>query len=537
MNRAESGPVDHTSPVLWAAGHRKRRLGGRPIPSRRNSHCGPQVSFSVPRSPRAQPAAGSWCLPIAAALLALALAADPSAADPVDLPPEAVEGTDHALEAGDTLVSGDLELGMGVSGVAEELTSRRRRVRFSEPDLRGTVREGGGDPLAGGRVEGGGRSVDLAVGTLAPRWTRGLVLGAAGDPWQRAALVRGGRPGGRSGEGVALRSRLGPELILGRFARTELVAARCGLRAVHLGAVASRRGAQTSFAIEGAEAQGEIAVDRGGAWRGEALLERRVGGTRVVAAVRAGHSGFRSLAEPARAGPARATTLASETRSRLGDLRVLGSTWKYRAGEAGGRLAIELERRLASGAELALGFEEQHGVRREHQRDPGMRQGGWLEWARLTSPLGLAARHEVWSAGGALRVAVREVTAVRAVAVVPGGMSLSLGHALYRVRRGESLYLREAESDRVLLRALTGQGHRTRLDVAVPLARGTLRAALHLDVRERIRRAPRWDLEWSRRSRAPRRATETKGGALMSSRSPAAASGHVASPRYGPDAP
>jgi hypothetical protein len=185
-------------------------------------------------------------------------------------------------------------------------------------------------------------------------------------------------------------------------------------------------------------------------------------------------------------------------------VRLLAAGWRFHRAEAGGRLACELERSLADGADLGAGFEEQHGVRREGQRDPGMRQGAWLEWSRLTGPLGLAARHETWSAGGGLRDLVRAVTAMRIVARGPAGTSLSLDHALYRVRRGESLYLREAESDRIVLRALSGEGQRTRIDFALPLARGTLRAALHLDLRDGVQRAPRWDLEWSRRTRAPR---------------------------------
>ena len=437
------------------------------------------------------------------ALLSL-LTLRPACADPVELPPEATEGTDHTVDNADTLATGDLELGMGVSGVAEALTARRRRVRFSEPDLRGTVREGSADPLAGGRLEGGGRAIDVVVGTLSPRWTRGLVLGAAGDPWQRSALALAGRARGRSGEGVALRARAGPELVVGRFARTDLAAARIGARALRLGAVAGRHGAQSSVAIEGAGSQGELAFDRAGTWRTEGVLERHAGPTRVTAALRAGHAGFRSLAEPGRAGPARAATVATETGAGPGKVRMLASAWRFNPGESGGRLALECERRLSDGSDVAVGFEEQHGARRAHQRDAGMRQGGWLEWSYLVSPVGLAARHEVWSARGGLRGAVREVTAMRAVSTGPWGVSVSVGHAFYRVRRGESLYLREAESDRVLLRALTGEGYRTRVDLAVPLARGVLRAALHLDVRERERRPPRWDLEWTRRTRSPR---------------------------------
>jgi hypothetical protein len=83
---------------------------------------------------------------------------------------------------------------------------------------------------------------------------------------------------------------------------------------------------------------------------------------------------------------------------------------------------------------------------------------------------------------------------------LPHDLSLSLATIVFRVRRGESLYLREAESDRLVLRALSGEGQRTQLDLRLPFARGALRAGAQLTAPLTGRRVPRWTLEWTRRS-------------------------------------
>jgi hypothetical protein len=69
------------------------------------------------------------------------------------------------------------------------------------------------------------------------------------------------------------------------------------------------------------------------------------------------------------------------------------------------------------------------------------------------------------------------------------------------VKRGESLYLREAESDRVVLRALTGEGVRTLIEARSPFAGGRVRAALHLTSASERRARAQWTLDWTRRAR------------------------------------
>jgi len=434
-------------------------------------------------------------------IAAWAFAAGAAKADPIEPPPGTSEGEDSTQESADTLASGAVELGIGVSGAAGQEIERRRRVRFADPDLRGTVREGSRDPLAGGLVEGRTGAGEFVAGKLSPRWGRGLLLGAFSDPWQRSSMEVGARRAGRTrlGEGVLYR-RWGGELLLGRFSRQDLAGIQiAGER--RLGLLAGRRGVQASAGIEQAHGGAEIAFDRRGLWRGEGVMRREAGRWQIAGAMRTGSTGFRSLAEPGRNGPSRALTLAAEGATGLGTLRSLGAVWSYRAGRAGGRLALEIERPLSDGSRFSAGFEEQRGVRRDVQRAASFRQGAWIEWGRKAAPLGLSARHESWGSRGALRQTVRTITGVGLDLLAARGVTASLAHSVYRVRRGESLYLLENGSDRLVLRALAGEGHRTRIEIRVPFGRGVVHAGLHLDVRDGRRRPPRWDVEWSRRSR------------------------------------
>ena len=81
------------------------------------------------------------------------------------------------------------------------------------------------------------------------------------------------------------------------------------------------------------------------------------------------------------------------------------------------------------------------------------------------------------------------------------GLALRVTHAVFRVRRGEHLYLPEVEADRLVLRALTGNGERTRIELRLPFARGRVQAALNRTAVPP--RAPRlqWTLEWTRHAR------------------------------------
>jgi hypothetical protein len=52
-----------------------------------------------------------------------------------------------------------------------------------------------------------------------------------------------------------------------------------------------------------------------------------------------------------------------------------------------------------------------------------------------------------WSASAWLEDVVRSVTSARIDARAPLGIEVTLAHAIYRTRRGESLYLAESESE------------------------------------------------------------------------------------------
>ena len=115
--------------------------------------------------------------------------------------------------------------------------------------------------------------------------------------------------------------------------------------------------------------------------------------------------------------------------------------------------------------------------------------------------MSLGVRHESWGErpwGGAV---VRSVTGARLEARGPVGLRLAIAHSVFRARRGESLYLPETESDRLVLRALSGEGGRTRIELKAPFAGGRARAALHLNTAPERRARSDWTLDWTRRAR------------------------------------
>jgi hypothetical protein len=165
---------------------------------------------------------------------------------------------------------------------------------------------------------------------------------------------------------------------------------------------------------------------------------------------------------------------------------------------------------------LALGFEEQRGPRRDRgdvtaitsaSRAEGLRQGWWGEWWSGTGVLGLGVRHESWGERAWGRGVVRSVTSARVEARGPAELRLAIVHSTFRVRRGESLYLPEAESDRLVLRAVSGEGERTRIEVRAPFAGGRARAALHLNTVPERRARSNWTLDWTRKAQLRSRAS------------------------------
>jgi hypothetical protein len=158
---------------------------------------------------------------------------------------------------------------------------------------------------------------------------------------------------------------------------------------------------------------------------------------------------------------------------------------------------------LAEHDALILGLEEQHGARREPPaRAAGFRQGLWGEWRTRREPVALALRRETWGGRAVLRAAVRDVTTIRIDAGSATGPSARLTHAVHRVSGGETVYLPEAGADRLVLRALTGAGTRTRLELALPAGGGRVSAAL--EITAAAEKPPRllWTFDWTRRARS-----------------------------------
>jgi hypothetical protein len=428
----------------------------------------------------------------------------------VEPPPEGTEGADYEYEPADSLEAGALELGYGASGRSGSRPRQTRRVRFRDGGVGGSVREGEGDPLAGGTLEADAPAGRVGAGRLAPRWGRGLVLGAAGEPWSVAASDRGESAPfrGRAGRGAWYHAgeRSGVDLLCGRFARRDLVGGRLRVGGAGLGVLGDRAGErQWSLGLARGSAGHELALDRSGRWRAELALARSLGPRALAARVRGGASGFRSIAEPGRSGPARALALELREARAWGRIRAQGALWRFGPGRGGARAALEVSRRLAGPGALALGFEERHGTHRESGRVPGFRQGAWGEWRGGVPGLGLALRHEVLGAERLARAAVRTVTAVRLELEGPAGSALRVTHCAFRVRSGESLYLVEDAGDRIVLRTVSGTGRRTRLELRVPGAGGRVHGTLELQGPAGAGGAaarPRWTLDWTRRARA-----------------------------------
>jgi hypothetical protein len=454
-------------------------------------------------------------------LLALAvLVVPPVRADPSspgmpgayqEPPPEEPQGADYEIEPADSLGMDSLELGVGASGRAGSRPRQTRRVRFSDRSLGGSMREGEGDPLAGGSLETETRAGRVGVGRLAPRWGRGLLLGAAAEPWSALADDRGAAAPfrGRSGRGAWYQagSAGSLETLYGRFARRDLAGAHAQGGGVGCGVLTDRSGhAQGGVSLSRGGVEHEWAVDRAGRWRAEGALERSAGAVSLAARVRGGLAGFHSLAEPSRSGPARALAVELRDEAPWGRVRAQTALWAFGPGRGGARAALEVRRCFHHHGSLAAGFEERHGTSRESGRSPGFRQGGWGEWRGEAAGLSLALRHEVLGAERLGRAAVRAVTAARVELEGPAGSALALTHCVYRVRSGESLYLIETASDRIILRAVTGTGRRTRIEVRAPGAGGRINAALEVAeaAGERTSAAlrPRWTLDWTRRARS-----------------------------------
>jgi hypothetical protein len=316
----------------------------------------------------------------------------------------------------------------------------------------------------------------------------------------------------------------GLDLLYGRFSRRRLAGARVRLGGASVGLLhGGGPDQQASLALARGAGDGELVLDRAGRWRAEALLERPLGQAdrprwTATGRVRAGALGFASVAERGRPGPARAMAVGLEGPVGRFKVGTVGALWRFRPGVAGTRAGLAIERALAHHGALAVGFEEQRGAR--HDRGDaaslapsgtreGLRQGWWGEWWSGAGEMALGVRHESWGERPWARGVVRSVTSARLEAHAPLGLRLAIGHSIFKVRRGESLYLPEAESDRLILRAVSGQGERTRIEARAPFAGGRVRAALHLNTAPDRRARHDWTLDWTRRARLRQPARST----------------------------
>lgn len=442
----------------------------------------------------------------------LSAAVTTAASQGLEPPPESPEGLDYQAERADSLDDDTIEVELGASGRAGSATRRTRRLRFQGEGLAGSVREGDGDPLSGTVLDARAAGGLASVGTVAPRWGAGLLLGASPDPWSFTAADRGRGAAlrGRSGQGVRFErdGSIALEAMGGRFSGRQLGGARLGFGAGALGLLAARGRVQSSAAVETGSLVLEAAADGRGAWRAETRLSRGAAGGTLALRVRGGREAFVSLAEPRRSGPARILAAAWERRAGPARVALHGALWRWRAGVDGARGGLEVRWRLAQHGALALGFEEQRGVRRlpvsagALARAGRPRQGFRGAWRGESAGLALELRHETW--GGRLaRHAVRTVSTARVESSPAAGVTLAVAHAAYQAKAGESLYLADAEGSRLVLRALNGRGARTRIELGVPGGGGRVRATLHLTA-ARLRPRSQWTLEWTRRARTGR---------------------------------
>lgn len=463
-------------------------------------------------NPRAIPSAGA-AMRRSAAPIALALAllgtppARPAGAQEFTPPPEAGDG-DYEVERTDSLADGVYETTYAANGSVRSAPRRSQRLRFRGGGTAGSLREGD-DALAGGRLEAPLARGTLRVGRLAPRWNRGLLLGAPAEVWSEVAPERGELAAlrGRAGEGAAWEAGERLAVLSGRFSRRTLHAARASAGPFTFAGVGGPAGRQASAGVGFAGSGHELAMDARGNWRAESVWNAAEGPLALRVLVRAGTSGYQSLAEPRRTGPSRALAASARGGTGRNEARGLFALWRYAPGAPGYRGFLEVHRSLVQHADVFVGFEEHRGWRRVPGSSAaaaaavGMRQGTWCEW-RAASPRGrLALRHEWWAGRPWLRSVVRRVSIVNVQAALPADMLLSVAHAAWRVRRGERAYVLETDADRLVLRALSGAGTRTRCELDAPVLGGRARLGIAISGGDGRDVAPRWTAEWTRRAR------------------------------------
>ena len=471
-------------------------------------------------------------MPAIAVVAWVAAAAIAAHADVLEPPSDAPQGEDFAYATTDSLGQGDVEVGLGYSANAGSRAMRTRHARFRGDSLGGEVRDGAGDDLAGSALEGALGVGQFGLGRAAPVWGRGLVLGDPLEPWSRR--TRPQSPSRRRADGDVAWYRLGHErlrlgALCGSFARRTHAGMELGSGAFGAGVAGDATGvAGTSLwwtrGPTGSPRGAELGFDRAGRWRLEAATGAPAGRAMISAWMRAGLAGHRPLGDPRRAGPAHSLSVSAEVPlGAPGDARsapprhrsrlvLAAALWRFGPAANGARAMLEVERALPHHVAVVLGFEEQHGTRRDPRFAASrteaeareFRQGAWGEWRAVRGPVELGWRHERWGARAPVRDAVRAVTTARFGARTRGGLGARVTHAVFRARRGEHVYLPEAQADRLVLRALSGDGERTRLEIELPFAGGRAQAALNRTTSGVKSPRMQWTLEWIRRARAKR---------------------------------
>ena len=263
-----------------------------------------------------------------------------------------------------------------------------------------------------------------------------------------------------------------------------------------------------SVAVEREDSAFELALSSARRWRAEATM---TGGSTVLGAqlrMAAGDEAFQAPLAPARATPSRAAVATIAAGSRALRCTATLAGWRYRVDAPGTRAGLEVVWRNVTRGDWSAGFEEQHGARRAPSATaklPGMRQGAWLEWRGETPIAALTVRSERWGSHPFVRARVRESLAMGVEAPLPNGMSVHVSHTVYRAHSGETVYVPERDTDRWVLRALSGAGDRTRATLKLPLAEGTLSSSLVMTRAHGPAKA-QWAMQWSRRIRLRRRA-------------------------------
>jgi hypothetical protein len=427
---------------------------------------------------------------------------------PAEPPDDVPDGADAVSERADPVAEGDVEVGLGADGSGDRIAHPRRRVRFRDGGLRGDLRSGDGDPLAGGALEAPILGGALALGRVTPRWGRAMVLGIPADPWRAAVDADlAPVPRARSLEGVRWRAASATrfEIAAGTLAKEHVAAVRVGRGPWDAGVLARRGGDPIgSLTRSGGSTAFELAITRRGVWRAEGVRSGAAGSLAWSLRARAGAEGYSPPGVAAARVPAQASAFELDGGGPF-EWRVLAAIWRFRSGVAGGRGALEVTRRMAHHDDIAAGLEQQQGTRRDGSNPPdAMRQAGWAEWRAGRGPVRLGLRDEVWGRRSFAREAVRVVTTQRVAFDAGRGGGIAITRSAYRVASGESLYLSETGSDRLWLRAVSGAGTFTRIETVWRLAGGRLRMSLTRIENPGRSPRPHWSIDWTRRSGAAR---------------------------------